>query len=197
MEEVLATQAKAGYFGDVGDIDAEVDRRITLLRAGNFGASLSFQAAARVIELRFRPLAEGGFVALYTDVTETRRARQALRDAREALRHEQLSRMRFLDVIWYELSARVTTLTRLIARLRATSLPEAALDSISRVADSLAGLATDTVEVPLMETGAVAPRPALIAVRPLLRDIVDTIQPVALDRGITVYLVANATSPAN
>ena len=102
MEDVLRTQANAGYFGEVADIDAEVDRRVALLRAGNFGASQSFHAAARVIELRCRPLAEGGFVALYTDVTEARRARQALRDAREALRREQSSRMRFLDVIAHE-----------------------------------------------------------------------------------------------
>ena len=196
MEDVLKTQALAGYFGEVGDVDAEVDRRITLLRAGNFGASLSFHAAERVIELRCRPLAEGGFVALYTDVTEARRARQALRDAREALRREQLSRMRFLDVISYELSSRVDMLTRSIARLRGMGISASALGPIGRVGDSLASLATEAVEVPLMEAGAVVPQPALIAVGPLLRDIVDTIQPAALDRGITVYQVVNGTTPA-
>ncbi len=188
MEDVLKTQAKAGYFGEVADIDAEVDRRITLLRAGNFGASLSFHAAARVIELRCRPLAEGGFVALYTDVTEARRARQALRDAREALRRDQSSRMRFLDVIAHELSARVAMLTRSLDRLRGTTVPDGttpngaprnALEPIRRVAESLASLASDTVEVPLMEAGAVVPHPALISVAPLLENIVDMIQPAA------------------
>ena len=92
LEDLLRRQAQAGYFGEAADVDAEVDRRAALLRAGNFGASQSFQTEGRVIELRCRPLPEGGFVALYTDVTEARRARQALRDSREALRHEQSAR---------------------------------------------------------------------------------------------------------
>jgi signal transduction histidine kinase/CheY-like chemotaxis protein len=196
MEDVLKNQALAGYFGVVGDVDAEVERRTTLLRAGNFGASLSFQAASRVIELRCRPLAEGGFVALYTDVTEGRRARQALRDVREALRQEQSSRMRFLDVISHELGSRVAVLTRSIARLRGMGVSASALGAIDRVGDSMASLATDVVEVPLMEAGAVMPQPALISVRPLLRHIVDAIQPVAEDRSITVYQVVNETTPA-
>jgi signal transduction histidine kinase/DNA-binding NarL/FixJ family response regulator len=196
MEEVLRTQAAAGYFGDVGDVEAEVDRRAALLRAGNFGASQSFQAADRVIELRCRPLAEGGFVALYTDVTEARRARQALRGAREALRYEQSARMRFLDVISHELSARVALLMRATARLRAMDVPAGALEPVRRVGESLAHLAADAVEVPLMEAGAVVPRPALLGVRPLLREVVDSLQPAARDRGITVYQVVSEATPA-
>src|SRR5207344_982586 len=84
MEEVLRIQAREGYFGEAADVEAEVERRTALLRAGNFGDSQSFQAAGMAIELRCRPLPEGGFVALYTDVTEARRARDALRDARDA-----------------------------------------------------------------------------------------------------------------
>ncbi len=196
MEDVLRTQAVAGYFGQVADLDAEIERRVALLRAGNFGTSLSFHAASRVIELRCRPLIEGGFVALYTDVTENRRARQSLREAREALRGEQSARMRFLDVISHELSARVTSLMRAIGRLQSTGVPARTLEPILRVGESLSSLATDTVEVPLMEAGAVTVQPALIGVRPLLREIVDAIQPGARDRGITVYQVVNDAAPA-
>ena len=98
-------------------------------------------------------------------------------------------------------------LTRSLGRLRGmsanpTNQPapngglETALEPIRRVAESLASLASDAVEVPLMEAGAVVPHPALIAVGPLLADIVDTIQPAARDRGITVYQVVNQTTPA-
>ncbi len=196
MEDVLRMQAVAGYFGEVGDIEAEVDRRATLLRAGNFGASLSFQAGARAIELRFRALAEGGFVALYTDVTESRRARQALRESREALRRERSARVRFLEVIAHELGARVGMLMRSVARLRAMDVPDGALDPIRRMGESLTTLATGAIEVPMMETDSIVPRPALTDMRPLLRDIVETIQPVARDRGVTVYQVVNGSTPA-
>ncbi len=38
--------------------------------------------------------------------------------------------------------------------------------------------------------------PALISVRPLLQDLVDTIQPAAHDRGVTVYSIVNEAAPA-
>ena len=92
LEDLLRRQARSGYFGDDADVDAEVDRRAALLRAGNFGSSQTFHSEGRTIELRCRPLAEGGFVALYSDVTEARRARRALLDVRDALAHEQDAR---------------------------------------------------------------------------------------------------------
>ena len=195
MEEVLHCQAEAGYFGEVEDVEAEVDRRIALLPAGNFGACLSFQAAARVIELRCRPLSEGGFVALYTDVTETRQARQALWDTRAALDREQSARARFLDVIGFELNARTAALMRSIARLRTLGVPVQILDPLYRIGESLVGLANDAAELPRMEGGAVGLRPALIEMRPLLRDAVDAIQSAAQERGITVYQVVDDTLP--
>ena len=195
MEHVLRSQAEAGYFGAVKDVDAEVDRRIALLRAGNFGASLSFQTAAHVVELRCRPLAEGGFVALYSDVTEARRARQALWETREARGREQSARIRFLDVIGFELKARTAALAQSIAWLRRVDMPAEMTDPLRRVEDSLAGLATDVVELPRMEAGTVVLRPALLDVRSLLRGIVETIQPVAQDRGITIFQVVDDATP--
>jgi len=195
MEDVLRTQALAGYFGEGANVEGEVERRTALLRAGNFGASQSFQTGGRSIELRCRPLPEGGFVALYSDVTEGRRARQALRDARDALRREQSARMRFLNVVSKEMRTRVVMLMQSIARLRVAAEHEVDLDRVRRVGQDLADLAADTVEVPLMEAGSLAMQPELLNVRALLQDAVDTIQPGAADRGITVYLVVNHTAP--
>jgi signal transduction histidine kinase/DNA-binding response OmpR family regulator len=199
MEEVLRMQAEDGHFGVAVNVEAEVERRAALLRAGNFGTSQNFQAGGRTIELRCRPLPEGGFVALYTDVTEARRARQALRSARDALTREQSARLRFLGAISHELRARVAMFMRSISRLQAMEVPASrtfqAIGDIRRVGETLASLATDAIEVPRMEGGTVALRPALIGVRPLVRDIVDMIQPAARDRGITVYSVVNEAAP--
>jgi CheY-like chemotaxis protein len=84
---------------------------------------------------------------------------------------------------------------RSIAWLRTIDVPTRMLDPLRRVGESLASLATDAVELPRMEAGSVGLQPALIGVRPLLRDVVDTIQPAAQDRGITVYLVVSDTTP--
>ncbi len=196
MEAVLRSQAEAGYFGEVKDVEAEVDRRMALLRAGNLGDSLSFQTADRVIELRCRPLAEGGFVALYADVTEALHARQALRDTRETLDREQSAGIRLLDVIGLELNARAAALTRAIDGLRNMDMQPSTLDPLRRVAESFAGLAIDAVELPRMEAGSVVLRPALIEIPPLLRDLVDAIQLETRDCGISVFQVINEATPA-
>ncbi|MSP02817.1 MAG: response regulator [Acetobacteraceae bacterium] len=198
MEDVLRTQARAGYFGEDVDVEVEVERRAALLRAGNFGANVSFQASGRIIELRCRALPEGGFVALYTDVTEARQARQALRDARDRLEREQASRIRFLGAIGHEIRERAALLFQSIGWLRSVDLPPApndALDRAQRATAALETLAADTAEVPRMQAGAIELRPAMLEMRLLLRDIVDKIQPEARDRGLMVYLVVNKGAP--
>ena len=107
MEDLLRLQAEAGCFGDVADVRAEVERRTALLRAGNFGDSQRFQADGRVVELHCQPLAEGGFIALCIDVTDAKRAREALQGAAAGLIRERSGRLRFLEVISYELRERV------------------------------------------------------------------------------------------
>jgi CheY-like chemotaxis protein len=209
MEAVLRAQAEAGYFGEAGDVAADVERRAALLRAGNFGASQNFQVDGRAIELRCRPLAEGGFVALYSDVTEARHSRQALRHAREALLREQSSRKRFLGVISHEVRTRAALLMRSISEFRAAKVPAGDapagdvsmsrvsqfLDRVHRVGTTLTDLAADTVEVPQMEAGILECRPALLGVRDLLQSSIDTIQPTARDLGITAYLIVNGSAP--
>ncbi len=199
MEDLLRGQAEAGCFGIIADIDAEVDRRAALFRAGNFGDSQSFSADGRAIELRCLPLPEGGFVALYADVTNMRQARQSLRDARGALENERNARMRFLGALTHEVRDRITVLMRSIGWLRTLGLtpPQTeALDRVHRTGENLASLVSDMDEVPQMEAGRLPLRPALLAIEPLLRDIVATIEPAARDRGLTVYLIAYESAPS-
>ena len=203
LEDILRLQAEAGYFGapgtlSAGTVAAEVERRVSLFRAGNFGDSQRFLTDGRIIELRCRPLADGGFVALYTDVTEAKRARQALTAVEAALDHEKTARARFLGVISHELRTRVATLLQAIGRLQNGGLPPAqnrAIDSIRRAGETLADLARDVVEMPRMESGTLTLQPGMLAVRPLLEETVATFQPVAADHGITVYPVINGNTP--
>jgi signal transduction histidine kinase/CheY-like chemotaxis protein len=200
MEDVLRMQAEDGCFGVATNVEAEVERRTALLRAGNFGASQAFQARDRTVELRCRPLAEGGFVALYTDVTEIRRARQALREAHDALVRERSARTSLLGAVSHELRARVAMLTRALTGLRtqdtASGPRGTAIERVRRVGESLAGLATDAVELPRMEVDAIELFPALLTVRPLLQEAIDAVQPVAEYRGVTAYQVVSETAPA-
>lgn len=81
MEDILRSQVAAGEFGPV-DVEAEVSRRMTLIRSGaSIGAMERPRPSGRQIEIRRNPLPGGGFVTLYSDVTARRQAEERLRQA--------------------------------------------------------------------------------------------------------------------
>ena len=81
MEDILRGQIESGEFGPL-DVEAEVARRLALLRAGaTMGTMERPRPSGRQIEIRRNPLPGGGFVALYTDVTERRQTEERLRQA--------------------------------------------------------------------------------------------------------------------
>ncbi|MFC0386050.1 PAS-domain containing protein [Muricoccus vinaceus] len=89
MEEILRAQAQAGEFGEV-NVEAEVARRLERLRTGASSGTIERRRPdGRVMELRRNPLADGGFVTLYTDITARRQAEDQLRQAQkmEAIGH--------------------------------------------------------------------------------------------------------------
>ena len=81
MEDILRGQVGSGEFGTV-DVEAEVARRLALLRAGaTMGTIERARPGGRQLEIRRNPLPGRGFVALYTDVTARHQAEERLRQA--------------------------------------------------------------------------------------------------------------------
>ncbi len=81
IEDIVRAQVASGEFGPV-DVEAEVARRLALLRAGaTMGTAERPRPGGRQLEIRRNPLPGGGFVALYTDVTARRQTEERLRQA--------------------------------------------------------------------------------------------------------------------
>ena len=81
MEDILRGQVAGGEFGPV-DVEAEVARRMALLRSGgSMGTIERPRPGGRQLEIRRNPLPGGGFVTLYTDVTARRQTEERLRQA--------------------------------------------------------------------------------------------------------------------
>jgi signal transduction histidine kinase/CheY-like chemotaxis protein len=81
MEDILRGQVASGEFGPV-EVEAEVNRRMALLRAGaSMGTIERPRPSGRQLEIRRNPLPGGGFVTLYTDVTARRQTEERLRQA--------------------------------------------------------------------------------------------------------------------
>ncbi|MEA2879827.1 MAG: hypothetical protein QOF14_5023 [Hyphomicrobiales bacterium] len=82
--DILRFQARRGDFGAIPDaeIDAEARRRVDIMRAGAHYERRT--ASGKFIEFTFKPLEDGGLLALYRDITELKEREEALAASKEA-----------------------------------------------------------------------------------------------------------------
>ena len=198
MEDILRAQAETGQFGPV-DVRAEVSRRMALLREGRFGVTARKRPDGRIMELRRNRLPDGGFVTLYSDITDRKLAEDALREAHEAAEAANAAKTRFVAIVSHEirtpLNALLNTL-RLLSDSNITPSQRALVDMASQSGDALFGLINDILEMSRLEAGQLTLRPSLFAVRLLLASALEMFQAQAAVRGISLRLDAANDVPA-
>ncbi len=79
--DYIAYLIKHGEFGDV-DLDAELQRQVE--HADRQRRIERTRPDGRVLEIRVNPVPGGGFVAIYSDITERKKAEERVRAARDA-----------------------------------------------------------------------------------------------------------------
>ncbi|HEU0199260.1 MAG TPA: PAS-domain containing protein [Burkholderiaceae bacterium] len=82
MEEAFRFNAERGEYGP-GDVEEQVRQRVALASRFEPHAFERRRPNGRVIAIHGKPLPGGGFVSTYTDVTEQRRAEEAVRQSEE------------------------------------------------------------------------------------------------------------------
>lgn len=198
MEEILQAQATAGEFGAV-DIEAEVARRLAILRSGAFPGVVERQRPdGRVIELRRNALPDGGFVTLYTDITARKHAEYALRDAHAIAEAARGSMARFVAIVSHEIRTPLNALLNTLALLAGSAMatPQQTLvDTARRSGDALHALINDILEMSRMEAGQLALRPSVFALRPLLDSALEMFAGQAAERRIVLRLAVARDLP--
>jgi Na+/proline symporter/signal transduction histidine kinase/CheY-like chemotaxis protein len=102
IEEVLRFNAARGRLRN-GDSEGAIERRLAHLQRGTAYAFQRTGPDGTVLEIRGNPMPGGGFVTSYTDVTEYKRAEEALRVANESLERRVHERTRALSAMNDEL----------------------------------------------------------------------------------------------
>ena len=194
MEEILRAQANAGLFGDV-DTEAEVGRRMAVVRSLQFGTTERTRPDGRTIELRRRGLPDGGFVTLYSDITEHKRVEAALREARANADAANAAKTRFVAVVSHEirtpLNALLNTL-RLLADSVLSPSQRGLVSMASQSGDALSSLINDILEMSRMEAGQLTLRTSELDLRTMLTGALEIFHGQAESRGITLkQAVAN------
>ena len=197
VADLLRWNAERGEMGD-GDIDAQVQRRIDHLGAGAPHVFERVRPSGQVIEMRGRPLDGGGYVTSYSDITEYKRAEQALRESNETLEQRveqrtreaeeaQQSKTRFLAAVSHDLLQPLNAARLFTSALRESDelaeqarLAERVDTSLRTAEDLLDGL----LDVSRLDAGALRPEVIDFDVNPLLRELAAQHAPIAASRGL-------------
>ena len=197
-ESIIRAQAAEGEFGRE-DIEAEVRRRLDVVRAGSFGIYERTRPDGRVIEAKRTGLPGGGFVTVYTDITPRRRAEEEMRRAREIAEAASAAKSSFVAVVSHEIRTPMNAVIGTLGLLVDTPLDaeqrryvETARDS----AEHLLAIINDILDLSKIEAGKLALEPSDFALGPLLASAVELFRPAARERDLDIALEVAPGVPA-
>ena len=189
-EGIIRAQAGGGEFGAV-DIEAEVRRRLDVVRSGRFGVYERTRPDGRVMELKRTGLPGGGFVTIYTDVTPRRRAEEQMRRARELAEAASAAKSSFVAVVSHEIRTPLNAVIGTLGLLGETELDEEQRRYVATAhesAEHLLAIINDILDLSKIEAGRLALETTDFALAPLLAGVVDLFRPSAQMHGATIRL---------
>jgi PAS domain S-box-containing protein len=218
VADLIRWNAERGEFGDV-DPEQQVAKRLAHMRAGT---AYTFQRERRngqVFSINGQPMAGGGFVSTYTDITEFKRTEQALLDAKLELEARVELRTRELsEALDAQRSAKLQAeaanigKTRFVAAashdllqpLNAARLFASALESRAAAYPDLVELASridgsmraaeellkDLLDVAQLDIGVMRPDITTFPIAELLDDLRRQYAPLALSRRLRLEVVS-------
>lgn len=110
FEDTIRFLATSGEYGEIHDIDGFVAARVEQARAFEPHYMERTRANGRMISVEGSPLPQGGWVAVYTDITRTKRSEQLLRARSAELSDQVLAHAEELSRTNRELGATIKVL---------------------------------------------------------------------------------------
>ena len=186
MEQIIRSQAEAGQFGSV-DVEAEVRQRMEALHTGRFGITQRTRPDGRTIELRRNRLPDGGFVTLYSDITDHKQAEMALHQAREIADQANTDKSRFMAIVSHEIRTPLNALLNTMQLLADSQLQvgqRSLVTMASQAGQALTALINDILDLSRAEAGQLTLRPSRSPLRPMLQSAAEAFTVPAGKRGI-------------
>jgi Na+/proline symporter/signal transduction histidine kinase len=198
-----------------GDIEAWVERRLEALRRRAPHVYERVQPNGRVLRSTGTPMAGGGYVTSYTDITELRRAAQALEEANERLearvadRTERLaeakrvaeeataSKTRFLAAASHDLLQPLHAARLFIAALKEEpglieAGPHGLADNADRSIESAHRLLKALLNLSRLEAGGVKPTVDSLSIQSLFDDLKREFEPLAVAKGLDLVVAPSS-----
>jgi Na+/proline symporter/signal transduction histidine kinase len=210
ITEAIRINAERGLCG-VGDPQRLARRRVAHLRSGTPHVSERRRPDGRVVETRVQPMADGGMVSTFTDVTDYKQVESELREIAETLemrveeRTEQLrqakleaeqanhSKTKFVAAASHDLLQPMNAARLFVSALRSRDLGDAEVVSLAERVDTSLRAAEELVDALLdiskLDAGAVQPEIKDVAAADMLEPLAEQFAPLAADRGLELHVM--------
>ena len=181
-----------GEFGDNADIDAELEKRLEML-----GRHHSFERVrpdGTVLEVRRDPVPGGGFIAIYTDITERKKREAEIQAAKDAAESASRVKSEFLANMSHELR---TPLNAIIgyseilledAADRGDTASAGDLEKIRAAGKHLLGLINDVLDLSKIEAGRMDIYLEQVHLSRLMEDVKTIVEPMVRKNGNTLVI---------
>lgn len=197
VADLIRYNAERGEMGP-GDTEEQVGKRVGYLRAGSPYVFERVRANGQVIEMRGQPLPGGGYVTTYSDITDYKRAEQALRESNETLEQRvaertreaeaaNQSRTRFLAAISHDVLQPINAARLFTSALRDADeaaeqkrLSERVDASLRDAEELLDGL----LDISRLDAGSLKPEVGVLRLDELLASVAAQYAPLAASRGL-------------
>ncbi|WP_431854165.1 PAS domain-containing hybrid sensor histidine kinase/response regulator [Azospirillum sp.] len=206
LKEIVAYIAQRGEYGRNGEIETLLARRSDPRRHGKPDVYTRERPDGTVLEIATNPMPDGGFVAVYTDVTERHRAAAALKEANESLERRIAERTAALSEAKAEAERANRSKTRFLAaashdllqplhaaRLFLSALGERSADpAVAQVDASLRSvehILGDLLDVSKLDSGVVTPTPVALRIDELLKPLSEEFAVMARQHGLAFRAV--------
>jgi PAS domain S-box-containing protein len=217
VADLIRWNAQRGEFGAV-DPEQQVAKRLAHMRAGTAYTYQRERSNGQVLSINGQPMAGGGFVSTYTDITEYKRTEQALLDAKQELearvaqRTQELSdaldaqrtaklqaeaanigKTRFVAAASHDLLQPLNAARLFVSALesRAAAHPEL-VELASRIDGSMRAaeeLLKDLLDVAQLDIGVMRPDITTFSIAELLEDLRRQYAPLAQSRRLRLNVV--------
>ncbi len=208
VADLIRYNAERGEMGP-GDVESQVSKRVAYLREGSPCVFERVRANGQVIEMRGQPLPGGGYVTTYSDVTDYKRAEQALRDINETLEQrvaertreaEQAnqSRTRFLAAVSHDVLQPINAARLFTSALRESGTPGEEQQRLSeRVDASLRDaeeLLDGLLDISRLDAGSLKPELGVFRLDELVASVAAQYAPLAAARSLRFRVYAGPVS---
>ncbi|MEZ5656012.1 MAG: PAS domain-containing hybrid sensor histidine kinase/response regulator [Sphingobium sp.] len=209
LATLIRYNAERGECGP-GEVDDHVEKRLFHMRRAQPHSFKRVRPDGRILKTVGGPMPSGGYVMSFTDVTAEEEAMAALERARldleirvqertselraanDALASADAEKTRFLAAASHDLLQPVHA-ARLFSAALGRKIPveqQALLHSLDRSIESADVLLRSLLDISKLDAGGITVEPEPVRLRPLLSEMVDTMTPLAHEKGLDIRLGA-------